>query len=131
MSFPFGDGRHAPLAAEDQGRLIATILLDPGPHKGQTYRLHGPEEMDHYAIAEVMSGTLGRRVAYQPIEIDQWRKLLEFAGASPFLVQHLCAVALDYRQGLFAGEDITIGMVTGRAPMTLRSFLGAHRNKFA
>ena len=131
ISFPFGKGRHAPLAAEDQGRLIAAILADPRPHQGKTYRLHGAEEMDHFAMAELLSEVVGRPVKYQPVEVDQWRKRLESDGAPPFLVQHLCAVALDYREGLFAGEDSIIERVTGKAPMTLRAFLGAHRAAFA
>lgn len=131
MSFPFAKGHHAPLAAEDQGRLIAAILADPESHRGETYRLQGVEDMDHFAMAEVFSEVLGRPVTYRPIEVDQWRERLEGAGTPAFLVQHLCAVALDYREGLFAGEDSVIERVTGQAPMTLRAFLDAHRAAFA
>ena len=130
MNFPFGGGRHAPLTAEDQGRLIAAILADPAPHQGKTYPLHGSEEMDHYAMAAEIGEVLQTRVKYQPIEIDQWRDRLERAGAPPFLVQHLCAVALDYREGLFSGEDSVIEKITGKGPMTFRSFLHAHRTVF-
>ena len=131
ISFPFREGRHAPLAAEDQGRFIAAIMIDPAPHQGKTYRLHGPREMDHFAMAEVIGEALARPVKYQPIEVDQWRKRLEQIGAPPFLVQHLCAVALDYRDGLFAGEDAIIERVTGRAPMTLKAFILSHRQAFS
>jgi NAD(P)H dehydrogenase (quinone) len=131
ISFPFGEGRHAPLAAENQGRLIAAILADPTPHQGKTYRLHGAEEMDHFAMAEVLSEVSERPVTYQPIEVDQWRERIERAGAPPFLIQHLCAVALDYREGMFAGEDSIIETVTGKAPMTLRAFFQAHKEAFA
>ncbi len=34
---PFGTGRHAPIAAEDQGRVIAGILQSPEAHRGKTY----------------------------------------------------------------------------------------------
>src|SRR5215470_17685939 len=38
MPAPFGrTGRHAPVAAEDQARLIVGILQNPGPHMGKTY----------------------------------------------------------------------------------------------
>ena len=37
----FGRGRHAPIAAEDQARLIAAILIAPDEHKGKTYSLYG------------------------------------------------------------------------------------------
>ena len=35
LHVPFGTGKHAPIAAEDQGRVIAGILEDPAPHKGE------------------------------------------------------------------------------------------------
>src|SRR5258707_7373423 len=35
---PFGDARYAPIAAEDQGRVIAAILNDPAEHAGKIYR---------------------------------------------------------------------------------------------
>jgi NAD(P)H dehydrogenase (quinone) len=131
ISFPFGNGRHAPIAAEDQGRLIAAILADPTPHQGKTYGLHGPAEMDHFAIADIISEALGRTVKYQPIEIDQWRERLEQIPMPHFFVQHLCAVALDYRKGIFAGTDTIIEKVTGTPPMTFKAFLLSHREAFS
>src|SRR5260221_3127439 len=35
IRFPLGRGRHAPIAAEDQGRLIAAVLTNPAPHTGK------------------------------------------------------------------------------------------------
>jgi hypothetical protein len=32
LRLPFGEGRRAPLAAVDQSRVIAAMLLDPEPH---------------------------------------------------------------------------------------------------
>ena len=36
---PFGTGRHAPIAAEDQARVIVGILENPKAHAGKTYLL--------------------------------------------------------------------------------------------
>jgi NAD(P)H dehydrogenase (quinone) len=131
ISVPLGSGRHAPIAAEDQARLIATILADPAPHKGQIYSLFGPVEMDQAGIAKVVGEVLGRPVDYEPITIDTYRMRLEGAGVMrPFLIQHLCAVAQDYRDGIFAGTDDVIGRVTGKPPMTVREFVTAHINLF-
>jgi hypothetical protein len=46
------------------------------------------------------------------------------------LIQHLCAVALDYQNGIFAGEDKIIAAVTGQRPMTVQEFVTLHRNAF-
>lgn len=55
LKLPFGNGRHAPIAAEDQAHVIAAILENPDPHDRQIYPLHGPIEMNHYEIADAMS----------------------------------------------------------------------------
>jgi NAD(P)H dehydrogenase (quinone) len=44
VQLPFGEGKHAPIAAEDQARLIASILEHPAAHSGKTYQLFGPQE---------------------------------------------------------------------------------------
>jgi NAD(P)H dehydrogenase (quinone) len=46
------------------------------------------------------------------------------------LIQHLCAVALDYQNGIFAGEDKIIAAVTGQRPMTVQEFVTLHRAAF-
>src|SRR5206468_3764842 len=55
LRLPVGKGKHAPIGAEDQGRVIAAILQDPSGHAGQTYPLFGPVEMDHSQMAEELS----------------------------------------------------------------------------
>jgi len=60
--FPFGNGRHAPISTDDQGRVIANILTRPEGHGGNVYRLHGPREMDHEEIAAAMSEVLGTKI---------------------------------------------------------------------
>src|SRR5580692_9729985 len=44
LHVPFGTGKHAPIAAEDQGRVIAGILANPAAHKGKIYPLFGAVE---------------------------------------------------------------------------------------
>jgi hypothetical protein len=116
MRFPFGNGRHAPIAAEDQGRVIAAILKDPGPHAGKTYPLFGPVEMDHHELATRISEPLGRQVTYLPQEIAEFRA--QFANnpnAPAHLVQHLCEVAQDYQDGLFKGQTTTSSGLRARS----------------
>lgn len=126
---PFGTGRHAPIAAEDQGRLIAAILTDPAPHAGQTYQLCGPVEMDYHGVAAAMSEELGRTIVYQPMEIAEYRLQLEGLNMPEQMIQHLCAVAEDYRSGLFRGTDQIIERITGIPPMTVQAFVEAHRTE--
>ena len=64
ISLPFGSGRHAPVAAENQGRVIATILANPEPHVGKTYSLFGPVEMDPNGIAKAVGKHVEIQVRY-------------------------------------------------------------------
>lgn len=131
ISQPLGNGRHAPIAAEDQARFIAAILANPAPHIGKTYPLFGPVEMDQAGIAEAVGEVIGRPITYEPISIESYRQRLEAAGVMPaFLIQHLCAVAQDYQDGIFAGSDDVIGRVTGKPPMTVQEFVASHIDLF-
>lgn len=130
IDLPFEEGRHAPIAAEDQARLIAAILAHPTPHIGRTYTLHGPTELNQQGIAEAISAILGRTITYRPSTIETYRERLKKYGRPEFLIQHLVAVALDYQNGIFSGEDKTIAAVTGRPPMTVQEFVTLHRGVF-
>ena len=131
IDLPYGEGRHAPIAAEDQARLIAAILAEPAAHLGKTYPLHGPIEQDQAGIAAAVSEVLGRKISYRPLTIPQYRERLEKAGLPEIMIQHFCAVALDYQNGIFSGEDKIIAEVTGQPPMTVQEFVTLHRNAFA
>ena len=130
IDLPYGEGRHAPIAAEDQARLIAAILAEPAAHLGKTYPLHGPIEQDQAGIAAAVSEVLGRKITYRPLTIPQYRERLEKAGLPEIMIQHFCAVALDYQSGIFSGEDKIIAEVTGQPPMTVQEFVTLHRNAF-
>jgi len=130
IDLPYGEGHHAPIAAEDQARLIAAILAQPAAHLGKTYPLHGPIEMDQAGIAAAVSEVLGRRISYRPLTIPQYRERLEKAGLPEFMIQNFCAIALDYQNGIFSGEDKIIAEVTGQPPMTVQEFVTFHRDAF-
>lgn len=130
MSVPFGTtGRHAPIAAEDQGAVIARILANPEGHAGQIYPLFGPVEMTAPEIATVVGETLGRTIRYEQITSEQWAR--EVTGQEvPFLAQHLHEVAIDHANGIFAGTNDVVEEITGRPAMSLAAFVENHRAVF-
>ena len=130
LALPFGDGRHAPVAAADQAHVIAAVLDDPAPHAGATYPLFGPVEMDHHEIAAEVARALGRPVRYDPITVDAFAEWLAARGQSPHLIQHLRHVALDYQAGQFAGHNDVVSRVGGVPGMTVAQFVARHRAAF-
>src|SRR6267142_2030877 len=155
LHVPFGTGRHAPIAAEDQARVIVGILEDPASHRGKIYPLHGPVEFTHKEIAQVLSRVLGKDVPYKQVSLETMLQILTSGGQKPpaehsarglygefeqkpegstgesFLIQHLREVAIDHQNGVFAGTNDVVEKIGGRQPTTLVEFITKHRQAFA
>jgi len=130
IRLPMGDGRHAPIAGEDQAYVIASILEHPEVHDRKIYPLVGPVELDQHGIAAALSRALGIPVHYEPIEIAEFSDGLASKGFPAHLVQHLSAVVQDYRDGIFAGTNDYVETIGGKTPMTVEEYAQAHREAF-
>ena len=130
IALPYGTGRHAPIAAEDQARFIASVLMQPSGHIGKTYELCGPLELDHHGIADEISKIIDRKIVYSPATLDEYREHLQKYGLPEFTIQHFVEVAVDYQNGVFAGTDSIIEKVTGKAAQTVGEFVRANRPLF-
>ena len=135
LHVPFGTGKHAPIAAEDQGRVIAGILENPAPHAGKVYPLYGPVEVTYRETAQVLSRVLGKPVEYQQVDFEVFRRAMEAGGkastvGNDFLFQHLREVAIDHQNGVFEGTNDLVQRLGGQPPMTLEAFITKHRKAF-
>ena len=131
MYLPFGEGRHAPVAAEDIARVVVGILEDPQPHVGHHYFITGPKNMKIGEMAEVISRELGKPIEYVNLPIEQWRTILvEKVAFLESLVTHLAAVAQDHQDGVFSGVTDVVEKIGGQAPQLLEDFVRAHMVEF-
>src|SRR5215472_5211709 len=155
LHVPFGTGRHAPIAAEDQARVIVGILENPSQHGGKAYPLYGPVEFTYQGIANVLSRVLGKEVQYKQVSIETMLRMMASGGQKPpaghnaralygefeqapdrragdsFAMQHLREVAIDHQNGVFAGTNDVVKKIGGRQPTTLEEFITKHRQAFA
>lgn len=131
LSVPAGDGRHAPIAAIDQGRVIAAILMDPQPHAGQTYHLFGAIEMNHVQLAGELSEVLGRKINYVNESLEHFETRLKNIGSiQAHRIQHFLGVYVDYQNGIFAGINDVVERLTGQAPVTVREYVESNCKDF-
>jgi NAD(P)H dehydrogenase (quinone) len=130
LRLPFGNGRHAPIAGVDQADVIAAILQNPAPHDRQVYPLVGAQELDHFGIADQMADALGIPVRYEAVDIPDFANALTAQGRTDFFVQHISSVAQDYQDGIFAGENNLVEVISGHKPMTVADFVNANRTEF-
>ena len=155
LHVPFGTGRHAPIAAEDQARVIVGILEDPASHRGKIYPLYGPVEFTHKEIAQVLSRVLGKGVHYKQLSLETMLQILTSGGqqtpaehsarafygefeqkpegrtGDSFLIQHLREAVVDHKNGILAGTNDVVKKIGGRQPTTLEEFITRHRKAFA
>jgi len=154
LHVPFGTGKHAPIAAEDQGRVIAAILQDPAAHKGAIYPLYGPIEYTYAETAQLLGRVLGKSIEYKQVPFDVFLAMLKSGRPNPvdgassrnlygdlsakphegtgdsFTVQHLKEVAIDHQNGIFAGTNDLVEKLGGRAPVSLEAFITKNRKAF-
>jgi NAD(P)H dehydrogenase (quinone) len=134
LRLPFGTGKHAPIAAEDQARVITKILLAPDEHKGKVYPLYGEKEYTFPEIAIEIGKVIGKPVGYE--QVDTWTlKRLAANSARPThrndtLWQHFAEIAKDHQNGVFAGTNDLVEKIGGKRPIGLAEFLEAHRSAF-
>ena len=155
LHVPFGTGRHAPIASEDQARVIVGILENPASHRGKIYPLYGPVEFTYKEIAQVLSRVLGKDVQYKQVSIETMLQIMASGGQKPpaghsartmygefeqapdrragdsFVIQHLREVAIDHQNGVFAGTNDLVETIGGRPATTLEAFIDKHRAAFA
>jgi uncharacterized protein YbjT (DUF2867 family) len=142
LSLPFGTGKHAPIAAADQARVIARILLSPEEHIGKVYPLYGEKEYTFAEIAAAISKVTGKPLRYEQVDAYEMKKLSAGAPettenkrflhkiAGDTLWQHFQEIAKDHQNGVFAGTNDTVERITGQRPIGLTEFLEAHKSAF-
>ena len=124
IRLPACDGRHAPIAAEDIGRVAAALLENPTEHAGKTYSLFGPTEMDHTQMAEELTIALGRPIVFKNVSIDEYCSSLEVQGISGYIVQHFRGAMDDYQHGVMSGMNNNVEKLSGHKPMSVTEFAG-------
>lgn len=149
---PFGKGKSAFVAAEDQGRVIAALLRDPSQYLGKTLQLFGSAEVTFEEAIEISGRALGRHIAFHrvPFEVmvdnmlNRTRGLARNDAMSGYaesnvpdakghvpVVQHLREAFIDHDHGKFEGMNSLIEQITGRTPMSIEAFVKKHAQAFA
>jgi len=123
IRLPFGEGKTAPVSAEDVARVVATLLENPQPHIGKVYHLTGPQSENMNFYAQEYSKALGRTITYQDIPVGPWRDELLQRHWPVHVVNHLAAMADLHRAGRFDRMSDEVLMLTGQRPLSVQEFV--------
>jgi len=130
LRLPFAHGLTSPIAASDVAFAAASILQYPQAHVGQAYQLTGPHLRDLDFYASEYSEVLGRRITYQDIDLDSWRRSLVARDIDNHTLDHLTTMARLHRLGRYARMTDDFNKLTGREPMGFQDFVRLHQSYF-
>ena len=131
LYLPYGNERHAPVAANDIARVVVGLLTDPEPHVGERYVLTGPKNLTVAEMATVLSEELGTTVEYVDLPVDVWGDVISGVdGLNEFAVTHLKAIAVDHQNGIFSGETDVVERIGGQPPQSLPEFIRENIDAF-
>lgn len=121
ISLATGMGKSALIAGADVGTFVAEALA-----QGLTgeYILTGPEALDHYEVAALLSRKLGKTITYTPVTEPQLEDYYRSKGLDPESVAYGLTLYRAYRNHATAAVTDAFRQATGRDPMSFSAFLG-------
>ena len=125
LSLPMGNARLSPVDVEDIAK-IAFRLLRNGGHESRSYNITGPESLTMTEFAERISQAAGKAIQYVDITLEEYRRAMLVAGASPERVDAFVELWSERRKYSKSKIDLSTHEAFGVQPTTFAEF--ASRN---
>lgn len=115
-----GDGKTSFISTRDIARVAAAAFQDR--MFGRELNLTGPEALDHYQVAEIISKVAGKPIQYHALSEDQMLEGGRAAGMPEGAVQYMGVLYGVVRAGWAEGITQDVEEVTGDQPMSFQAF---------
>lgn len=130
IDLPAGTGATSMVDARDVGEVAATWLASAEPGQ-RALDLTGPEAIDLFEAARVLSDVLGRRVDYRRPGAFAFARRRLAAGDDPSFVAVMAGIYTTTRLGLAGRVTDTVARVLGRPPRSFRTFVEDYREAWS
>lgn len=130
MPLAYGQGKSAPVGAEDVARVIVSVLIDPAPHRGKTYVPTGSRSLTVSETAAIFGRVLGRPVEYVDPPIADWTLALAQGQRTPYEIEYLSSVAAAHQRGELDIQTDIVQQIGGVPPKSLEAFVAENRAAF-
>jgi uncharacterized protein YbjT (DUF2867 family) len=124
-----GEGEVSQIDIHDIASVAARTLTEDG-HTNKVYTLTGPEALNNYEVAKMLSEVLGRDIEFVNLPPDQLRTGLIAAGVPEWNADALIDLQRLYHDGKASEVTADVHRILGRGPASLRQFLTEHRQAF-
>lgn len=121
---PVKRARTSFIDAEDIGEITAKVLSEPEKHQKRGYSITGPEAIDYYGAAKILSQELGRDITYANPKPSLAKKY--WIGIRGLEKEYSTVMGMLYmmtRMGTAKKVTTVFEDVMGKKPQTFRQFV--------
>jgi len=126
---PAGKGKTNFIDIKDIAAAARKVILEDG-HINKAYKLTGPENLDYYEIAEVMSEILNKKIEYKDPSIFQFFKRKRQEGYSIIHTLVMIGLYSASKYGSVAKKTDEFKQLMERKPITFKEFVRDHKEKW-
>ncbi|MDI9257962.1 SDR family oxidoreductase [Flavobacterium sedimenticola] len=119
---PAGNGKAGFVDVKDIAAVAAVTLTTEG-HTKKTYELTGPELLSYKEVASLLSEVLHKEIIYPNPSVDQFKEVLQNAGAPAFIGEYLSNVyqVIANNEVNYVTNDVE--SITGKKPTALKEVI--------
>jgi uncharacterized protein YbjT (DUF2867 family) len=121
ISVPAGEGKSSFIDVRDIA-VSAAAALTSSAFDGRAFNLTGPEALGYADAARIISGVLGRTVAYEAVDDEAFVAMLTGAGVPEAYARFLASIFHPVREGWTAAVTDDVATLTGHAPRSLETY---------
>jgi uncharacterized protein YbjT (DUF2867 family) len=121
IMLPAGSAKVSFIDARDIS-AVAAKLLTSDDFNNRAFDITGPESIDHDEVAKAISSVTGKKVAYQNIAPDEFRKGLVAAGLPQDYADFLVLIFGFLKEGYNARVTNDVQTILGRAPIGIKKY---------
>jgi len=128
---PAGRSKTSFIDAADIGLSVATLLHNPQRYVNTSHTITGPESLDYFQIATILSQVTGRTITYANIGFLKYRN--HYIKSRKLDQKYVdVTIALYFMTRMGTAKAVTNGFfeLTGRAPKSFKQFALDNKNAF-
>ncbi len=122
LTLPGASGKVAHITRTDAAAAAAGALTQKG-HERKIYEITGPEALDLFDIADILSSAWNRKITAVDLDPSEYDKLLSARGLPPFVVDGVVGLRKAVGAGEYAAISQDAGRLAGRPPQPLSDYL--------
>jgi len=125
---PAGKALTSFIDAQDIGEITAKVLSEPEKHQNKGYSITGPEAIDYYETAKILSEELGRKITYANPGPSLAKKYwTDVRGLEKGYCTVMSLLYMMTRMGTAKKVTGIFEEVMGKKPQTFRQFVQKNR----